>query len=133
MDNNNYELYHWGIKGQKWGVRRYQNKDGSLTPAGRKRYSDSYHEDYKKAHSRKSVKQMSDAELRDRNKRLNAEAEYARLRKNSSIGKKALTSFLATAGTIVAVESAARTYKRVGNAALDAIGNYVLNEVAKGF
>lgn len=33
-----YELYHWGIKGMKWGVRRYQNKDGSLTPAGQKRY-----------------------------------------------------------------------------------------------
>ena len=32
------ELMHWGIKGMKWGVRRYQNKDGSLTPAGRKRY-----------------------------------------------------------------------------------------------
>ena len=31
------ELYHWGIKGQKWGVRRYQNPDGSLTPAGIKR------------------------------------------------------------------------------------------------
>lgn len=32
------ELQHWGIKGQKWGVRRYQNADGSLTPAGVKRY-----------------------------------------------------------------------------------------------
>ena len=35
------ELYHHGIKGQKWGVRKYQNKDGSLTPAGRERYKDS--------------------------------------------------------------------------------------------
>ena len=35
MDNN--ELAHWGIMGMKWGIRRYQNKDGSLTPAGKKR------------------------------------------------------------------------------------------------
>jgi hypothetical protein len=33
------ELRHWGIKGMKWGLRRYQNPDGSLTPAGRKRYT----------------------------------------------------------------------------------------------
>ena len=33
------ELYHWGIKGMKWGVRRYQNKDGTLTAAGRKHYA----------------------------------------------------------------------------------------------
>lgn len=33
------ELQHWGIKGMRWGQRRYQNKDGSLTPAGRKRYT----------------------------------------------------------------------------------------------
>jgi hypothetical protein len=33
------ELYHHGIKGMKWGVRRYQNKDGSLTNAGKRRYT----------------------------------------------------------------------------------------------
>lgn len=37
----NKELYHHGIKGMKWGVRRFQKKDGSLTSAGKKRYSDS--------------------------------------------------------------------------------------------
>lgn len=38
-----HELYHWGIKGQKWGIRRYQNPDGSLTEEGKARYGgDSY-------------------------------------------------------------------------------------------
>lgn len=32
------ELYHHGIKGQKWGIRRYQNPDGSLTEAGKAKY-----------------------------------------------------------------------------------------------
>lgn len=36
-DWNNDELYHHGIKGQKWGIRRYQNPDGSLTEAGQRR------------------------------------------------------------------------------------------------
>lgn len=43
MINMNYvvlenELQHYGIKGQKWGVRRFQNEDGSLTAAGKDRY-----------------------------------------------------------------------------------------------
>jgi hypothetical protein len=38
----NGELYHHGIKGMKWGVRRYQNADGSLTPAGKKRHNEDY-------------------------------------------------------------------------------------------
>ena len=35
---NDY-LQHYGIKGMKWGVRRYQNEDGSLTTAGKKQFS----------------------------------------------------------------------------------------------
>lgn len=43
-------IKHHGIKGQKWGVRRFQNKDGSLTDAGRKRYGDgTTSDDYRNA------------------------------------------------------------------------------------
>lgn len=56
------ELYHWGIKGQKWGQRRYQNKDGSLTAAGKKRYSN----DPKVVESKAAVKQAN----KDRTKAL---------------------------------------------------------------
>lgn len=38
VENNYNSIYHHGVKGQKWGQRKYQNADGSLTPEGRQRY-----------------------------------------------------------------------------------------------
>lgn len=45
-----YELKHYGVKGMKWGVRRYQNSDGTLTAAGKKRARQEVRSDNKTAH-----------------------------------------------------------------------------------
>ena len=55
------ELAHWGIKGMRWGVRRYQNKDGSLTLKGKERY-DKSSEEYE-ARKQKAIKSGSATEV----------------------------------------------------------------------
>lgn len=50
------ELSHWGIKGMRWGVRRFQNKDGSLTKAGQKRQAKQRLENLEKARKARAAK-----------------------------------------------------------------------------
>lgn len=98
----NYELVHAGIKGMKWGVRRFRNKDGSLTPAGKKRYSD----DARRASElkKKKVRQMSNAELRTLNERTRLEQEYSRLNPGSvKKGWKFVAGAAGVMGTALAV------------------------------
>lgn len=60
----NDQIWHWGVKGMKWGVRRYQNADGSLTDAGKRRYSSDIAANAKK----KKDNRLSEEALNDPNR-----------------------------------------------------------------
>ena len=119
-------LTHSGIKGQKWGIRRFQNEDGTLTAEGKQRYGNlkrmvgdlstnsknaldnvslmlpagngkRSHGDYSK---------ISDAELRDRVNRLNLEEQYARLTndmKYKRSGSEIAKEILQTTGAVLGI------------------------------
>lgn len=69
------ELYHWGIKGQKWGVRRFQNPDGTLTEEGKKRYRNTITMARNKAEKRiPEIQKMRDAISKQGERRKKLEA-----------------------------------------------------------
>lgn len=118
-------LMHWGIKGQKWGIRRYQNEDGSYTSRGKQRRKEkeeaNYHEDYKRAHDKKPVSQMSDKELRDRNARLQSEKQYKELtsKKRYDKAKKFIKEALWISATTTALSAAFIKNKKMVNSFID--------------
>lgn len=117
----NRELYHYGIKGMRWGIRRKLNKGGTSSKSGKKKRDDDIdaHEDYKSAHAKSNVKSMSNAELRARINRLQMERQLKDLSKNErSAGSKFVTDVLANAAKETAKNYVAQYMKKGIDAAI---------------
>ena len=141
MDNN--YLQHHGILGMKWGVRRYQNKDGSLTAAGRKRVAklDAEREALtgKKSNSgdpapkKRTIHDVPDDELRMMVERRRMENEYLSLTKHiQELTPKRVSKikkFVHYMGDKVIVPSVTDASKRFATSFLNAKGDELLSKL----
>ena len=139
---SNTELYHHGVKGQRWGIRRYQNKDGSLTTYGKKRYAKELAklEAEKKRirqqeQTAKKIKKLDDMrkDLDERKKALNPDdaPESAKRQKAPSVPKKRKLSELSNEEIQAKIDrmNLENKYKELAQAQIDAVSK---KEVSKG-
>ena len=119
------ELRHFGIKGMKWGVRRYQNYDGSYTKAGMKRYSaamDKYekkHAEYKDA-KKSGVKgdalRLKKAKVKEAKREVKKHYKHLKLDKQADKGK----ILYASGKRITSDKTVTNTLTKIGSLSLAA-------------
>lgn len=140
----NNELMHYGTPGQKWGIRRFQNPDGSLTALGRLRYGTGDEQESgtgntpaaagksdaaKTAKGPRKVSDMSDEELRARINRLNMEEQYANLearQKERSTGT--VKKLLGNAARNLAEQALSRVVSKMVSKAFDKKDDFDIND-----
>ena len=139
---NNAELYHHGVKGQRWGIRRYQNKNGSLTAYGKKRYAKELAkleaEKKRVRQYEQTAKKMSKLDdmrkdLDERKKALNPDdtPESAKQQKAPSVPQKRKLSELSNEEIQAKIDrmNLENKYKELAQARIDAVSK---KEVSKG-
>lgn len=139
-------LAHHGIKGQKWYLRRFQNPDGTLTEAGKKRYAklsdkedriqakkkelvgDNQKNRVQNPHGKKTIFEMSDEELNSEISRLGLEKKYKDLMKDVYPKKKTERYFN---GRKVVGDIMTRGLTNVGASAMEQFTGAQLNRLGK--